>query len=202
MEMKKAPAPKQPSRILTEYYGAVFFFMVLIFILTAFVVLKPMLDQVKATNAQVVSMLTALDQETVYAGSLDQSIAAAQTIPSDVLDRVDRALPRRQGIPELLVLFEKTAERDGVSISNISFSDPARGAATTTVAELLVNMTVTAENYPRIKKFIRDLEVSLRLLDIVGINVSTQGEVSAYALQLKTYTYQSPLKTTATPSQR
>jgi Tfp pilus assembly protein PilO len=201
MQTKPAPTPKQPSRLLTEYYGALFFCMVLVFILSAVIVLKPMLDDIKATNAQVVSTLTALDNEIVYANSLDQSISAAQVISPDVLSKVDRALPRRQGIPELLVLFQRTSERDGVQISNVSFSEPTT-AATTTVSELLINMTVTAQNYPQIKTFIRDLEASLRLLDIVGINVSTQGESSAYALQLKTYTYREPVRSAGTPAQR
>ncbi|MEO5927917.1 MAG: type 4a pilus biogenesis protein PilO [Patescibacteria group bacterium] len=199
---QKTKKPKQPSRLLTDYYGAVFFLMVLIFVLSAFIVLKPKLDGVKATNAQTVSTLETLAREKVYLESLDQSIAAAQTIPAETLTKVDQALPREQGIPELLVLFGDTADRDSVKITSVSFSDSSNKVSTSSVSELLVNMTVTAENYPQIKKYIRDLEVSLRLLDIVGINVSTQGTQSAYALQMKTYTYTPAAKVTATPSQR
>ncbi|MFA5935699.1 MAG: type 4a pilus biogenesis protein PilO [Patescibacteria group bacterium] len=203
MDIKKT-APKPPSRLLTDYYGAVFFFMVLIFLLAATVVLKPMLDDVKATNAQVVSTLAALDNETAYVNSLDQSISAAQTIPPNILEKVDQAMPRKQEIPELLVLFGTTADRDGVKIANVSFADAAGRVTTSSVGELTINMTVMAENYPQIKKFIRDLEASLRILDIDGINVSTQGTEgaeSAYALQMKTYMY-SPRPTGATPIQR
>lgn len=200
---QKPKALKPPSKLLTDYYGALFFLMVLIFVLTAFIVLKPKLDNLKATNAETTATLAALENETTYLTSLDQSVAAAQSIPTETLTKVDRALPREQGIPELLVLFSDTADRDGVKVGNVSFSDPIAGRATTsTINELLINMTVTAQNYPQIKKYIRDLEVSLRILDIVGINVSTQGDSSAYALQLKTYTYSSPGKVAATPSQR
>lgn len=199
----KPKALKPPSKLLTDYYGALFFLMVLVFALAAFIVLKPKLDDVKATNAQTTVQLEAVNRETAYLTSLDQSISAAQTIPAETLTKVDRALPREQGIPELLVLFGDTADRDGVKITNVSFSDVALGrAATSSVSELLINMSVTAENYPQIKKYIRDLEVSLRLLDIVGINVSTQGTQSAYALQLKTYTYSPLAKVAATPAQR
>lgn len=199
----KPKAMKPPSKLLTDYYGALFFLMVLIFVLASFILLKPKLDDIKATNAQTTTQLEAVNRETAYLTSLDQSVAAAQTIPAETLAKVDRALPREQQIPELLVLFGDTADRDGVKITNVSFSDGALGqAATSSVSELTVNMTVTAQNYPQIKKYIRDLEVSLRLLDVVGINVSTQGTQSAYALQMKTYTYSPAAKTAATPVQR
>jgi len=181
---------KRPSKLLTEYYGSLFFLMVLLFLLAAFVVLKPMLDDVKAANAQVASTLESLANENTYLNSLDQSIAAAQSIPADALRKVDRALPRKQGIPELLVLFSSTGDRDRVKISSITFADAAPGRVTTsTVSELTVNLTVVAPGYPDIKKFLRDLESSLRIMDVIGINVSTQGTESAYALQLKTYAY-------------
>ncbi len=128
--------------------------------------------------------------------SLEQSIAAAQTIAPDVLQRVDEALPREQRIPELLVLFGKVADRNQVKISNIAFADAVGSprSATTSIRELSINMTVVAENYPRIKKFIRDLETSLRMLDVVAINVSAQGEEAAYALQMRAYSYAPPQK--------
>lgn len=202
----KPPAPKPPSKLFTEYYGSVFFLMILAFLVIALVVLKPKLDEVKAVNADIASTLQVLDGERNYLNSLEQSISAAQNIAPVVLDQVDRALPREQGIPELLVLFGNTADRDGVKISNVTFADssgvPGARSATSSVSELAVNMTVTAENYPQIKKFIRDLEVSLRLLDIIGINVSTQGKGSAYALQMKTYVYTPATKPSPTPTQR
>lgn len=204
--MDTQPAPKPASKLFTEYYGSVFFLMILAFLVVALVVLKPKLDEVKAVNAEIASTLQVLDGERNYLNSLDQSISAAQNIAPVVLDQVDRALPREQGIPELLVLFGNTADRDGVKIANVTFADgsgtPGARAATSSVSELAVNMTVTAENYPQIKKFIRDLEVSLRLLDIIGINVSTQGRGSAYALQMKTYVYTPPVKAMPTPVQR
>lgn len=183
------PAVKKPSKLFTEYYGSVFMLMVLTFLVITALILKPKLDDVKTTNAQITSVLGNLENERGYLNSLEQSISAAKTISPTVLEQVDRALPRAQGVPELLVLFGETSDRDGVKISSVTFSDTAFGGSTSTVKELNVNLLVTAQNYPQIKKFIRDLEVSLRLLDITGINVTTQDKDSAYALQLKTYVY-------------
>lgn len=191
METKPLPEPKKPSKLLTEYYGLIFFLLVLVFLAAAAFGVKPKLDGLKQTNARITVELERLENERHYLDSLDQSIAAAQSIAPGVLGQVEQALPRKKGIPELLVLLGGTADKDGVKITNVTFSEIERSEAraTSTVGELSISLNVTAKNYPQIKKFIRDLEASLRLLDITGINVSTQGKESAYAMQMKTYVY-------------
>ncbi len=184
------------SRWLVTYYGSMFFCLVLVGLGIAFFIIKPKIDSFKQRNADVAAAVETLQAEQAYVNSLEQSIAAAQTIAPDVLQQVDEALPREQRIPELLVLFGKVADRNHVKISNIAFADavsPSK-SATSSIRELSINMTVIAENYPHIKKFIRDLEISLRILDVVAINVSAQGEEAAYALQMRAYSYAPPQK--------
>ncbi len=205
--MSDAPLAKPPSKLLTDYYGSLFFCLVLIFIGASFFVLKPKLDEVKTTNAQISTSLQQLQQNHEYLNSLEQSINAAQTIAPDVLHRVDQALPREQQIPQLLLLLSETADRDGVKLPSVSFSDTSLAvhSATSSITELGINLTATAQNYPQIKKYIRDLEVSLRLLDITGINVSisnASGKETAYSLQMKTYIYTPPASRPSTPAQR
>ncbi|MFH1077923.1 MAG: type 4a pilus biogenesis protein PilO [Patescibacteria group bacterium] len=203
----KRPAAKRPSKILGEYYGSIFFAIILTFLAMTALVLKPKLDVVKGTNAEVTVNLQSLEQGRTYLESLERSISAAEGIPPSILDQVDRALPRETGVPELLVLFGDTATKDGVKISNISFAEESESTrqtrATSTVSEVSINLSVTAVNYAQIKRFLRDIETSLRIIDVTGINVSTQGKESAYAILLKTYVYK-PLRssTTPTPSQR
>lgn len=191
------------SRWLATYYGSMFFCLVLVGLGMAFFIIKPKIDVFKLQNADVAAAVETLQTEQAYVNSLEQSIAAAQTIVPDVLRQVDEALPREQRIPELLVLFGKVADRNQVKISNIAFADAVSAPKSTTssIRELSINMTVVAENYPRIKKFIRDLETSLRILDVVAINVSSQGEEAAYALQLRAYSY-APSAKNAPTSQR
>lgn len=204
--MAEKPAAKRPSKILGEYYGSVFFVLVLAFLGAAALVLKPMLDAVKDANARTSTGVQTLENEQRYLDSLDRSISAAENIPASVLSQVDRALPREPGIPELLVLLGDTATRDGVKVTNVSFSEESaatqQARATSTVAEIGVNLSVTAVNYPQIKRFLRDMESSLRILDVTGINVSMRGGESAYAILMKTYVYMPPRATRPTPVQR
>ncbi len=194
--------PTSSSRLLTEYYGALFFLMVLAFLLIAVFFLKPMLEQVKATNANIAATLQMLDVEKKYVLSLDQSVVAAQSISSKVLTNIDRALPRTDDVPQLLVLFDEAAARNHLRISSISFSDDtasvAQRLATSSIAETTIQVSIAGGDYARTKKFIRDIESSLRLLDITGITVSSQGVDAVYALQIKTYSYHPQGKTTST----
>jgi Tfp pilus assembly protein PilO len=210
MEMadtKKQPEKvKKPSKILGEYYGSLFFVMIIAFLGVAYFVLKPMLDEVKMTNGEITTTLQTLEGNRSYLNSLESSISAAQSITPEILGQVDRALPRESEIPELLVLFGGISERDGVKIGNISFSEESSAARlarpSSTVSEITINLSVTAKNYPQIKRFLEDVQSSLRIVDVTGINVSSQGEESAYAILMKTYTYVPGRQAVPTPVQR
>jgi len=187
---------KHPSKLLTEYYSSLFFLLILLFLGASIFVIKPKLDEVKQTNAAIASSLDKLSSETVYLNSLEGSVAAAGAISPAVLDKVDSAMPREAEIPELLVLFSSAAERDNVKIMNVNFAEArtAKAArplasATSSVSGITINMSVAAINYPQIKRFLKNIERSLRIMDIEGINVASQGEESVYAIQLKTYVY-------------
>lgn len=174
--------------------------LLLVFLAVVAFVLKPMLDRVKETNAKVGSSLQLLDREQRYLNSLEQSIAAAQNISPEVLSQVDRAMPRSAEIPELLVLFSTAAQRDGIRITNVTFSEPTTppaqrrtGAAsrttnaTSSAAEVQATLSVTAPSYPQIKRFFHDIEGSLRILDVVGLTAAARGDQPSYVIQAKAY---------------
>ncbi len=208
MDATPTPPAKKPSKLLARYYGTMFFLLILAFVGVAAFVLKPMLDMVKETNAQVTADLATLQGDRTYLESLDTSISAAQNIPSTVLGQVDRALPDQTQIPELLVLFGDIGDREGVKVNSVSFSEESASArqqrATSTISDVTVNLAVTAPNYFQIKRFLSDIEASLRILDVTGINVSTRGGGEAsYAILLKTYVYSPPKSARQpTPPQR
>lgn len=194
--MNPTPKTSKPSKVFTEYYGSIFFVMVALFLATAGIVLKPMLDTVKQANADIAQGLARVDREQAYLDSLQQSIAAAQHITPAVLERVDRAVPRQTNIPELLVMFSDAAKRDNVQIGNITFTEPAtakapakKGATTSTIRELPITLTVNAPGYQMVKRFLRDVERSLRLIDITGLSVTAREGGTSYVIQAKAYVF-------------
>ncbi len=193
--MVKITNEKKASPLLTDYYSTSFFLLILLFLVASAFALLPLMNQLKTKNSELGADIERLTQERAYLQSLDQSIVSAENISPTVLSRVDQALPRESNVPELLTLLGSVSEMDGVKLNSVNFSEvksaQARGAAsaTSSIMQTQINISVSAANYPQIKRFLSHLESSLRLLDVVGINVSLDGERATYAIQLATYAY-------------
>ncbi len=189
-------------RFFSEYYAVSFLFIIVAFIGGAFLVLRPMIETIKETNAQTTSRLLTIDQERVYVASLDQSVAAAQSIPSATLDQVNRALPHDPRTPELLVQFGAAAARNQLRIDSIGFnvtrSSSAGAESKTSVTNLIAPLDITlaihAHNYFDMKRFLTDIETSLRLIDVTGMTTSGVGTDLTYTLQLRTYSFVPPAR--------
>ena len=195
--------PFASVRFFSEYYVVSFLFLIIAFIGGAFLVLRPMIELIKETNAQTTSRLLTIDQERGYVRSLEQSVAAAQSIPSTTLDQVDRALPRDARTPELLVQFGAAAARNQLRIDSIGFNvtrsssagTDAKIATTNLIAPLDITLAIHAHNYFDMKRFLTDIETSLRLIDVTGMATSGVGTDLTYTLQLRTYSFVPPVRT-------
>lgn len=196
-----------PSRLFTEYYGSLCLGLMLLFGAGVGLVLKPKFDVLRQVNAEIGNQAQIFEGEQRYLTSLETSIAAAESIAPGVLADVDQALPREARIPELLVLLDRASQQNQVRMLNVSFAETASGqaatrATTSTMSELGVTLTVQAPDYLKLKRFLRDLERSLRLIDVTGIHVAIGGAETSYALQLKAYTYSPPPRSIPTVPQR
>ncbi len=204
-ESKPEKPRKAPSRFWTDYYGVAFLILVAVFVAGAFLLFRPFILVIKETNANTEQALQTIDNERTYLASLDRSVAAANAIPSESLDAVSRALPGDANIPLLLVEFGAVAAQNNVKIGSITFAEapPQRSVAipgtTSTVAAAVipidVNLTVNARGYFDIKRFLADLEASLRLMDVVGISTSAAAggaSETAYQIQIRTYIFGIP----------
>lgn len=198
---------KKTSKLFTEYYVVAFLFLIAAFAGTAIFVHRPLITKIKMLNADTQSKLMEIDNERNYLKSVEGSVAAAQSIPSDVLSEVDHALPTSQNIPSLLVQFGSAALSNNVQIDTISFTEGAQAAGTQTslpsgmIAPLDVNLSVRAASYFEMKRFLADIEGSLRVMDILTMMSAgdTPGVSTGYSIQLRTYSYIPPQTRTAQP---
>lgn len=198
----KTPKPKKPSRLFLEYYGALFMLLLAAFVTAGFTVLRPLIADFKLTNSRIAAAVQTLKDERGYLESLERSIAAAKSIPPDVLLRVDEALPREVGIPKLLQTMAELAERHKVRLNSVQFNQPktppggevqpSRALAT---APLDISLTMRAPGYGATRAFLEGLERNLRVLDVQQITVTGNeqtGELT-YSLQLRTYSLTQPI---------
>ncbi len=189
------------SRLFTEYYGSMVFVMFAFFLVISFGFLKPIIDHVKDANAQTTTSLTTADNERAFLASLDRSISAAKSIPPLVLDQVVEALPNDPNTPSLLVQFDAAAVRNNVRIISVSINEPKLVIPTTQkttgpqVFPMDINLSIAAKNYFDMKRFLGDLETSLRVMDPAAISTGgiVEGGDITFTLQLKTYVFAQPV---------
>jgi hypothetical protein len=188
------PKKKPPSRLFTEYYGALFLAITALFILSGFMFLKPLILDYKAMTLDIPDASTSLKDERDYLNSLKASVAAAEAIPPDVITSIDEALPRTVGIPKLLVTMAAIAESTGVRLSSVSFSSPKsvfaspqEGARGLSLSPVDISLTLSANDYATMKTYLNKLERNLRIMDVQSINVSGNEKSFDYPIQLRTY---------------
>ncbi len=190
-EDKKNSAVKTPSKLFTDYYGTIFLLLIALYVAAGFFVIKPKIDYNKQVAVDTQALRQEIENEKFYFDGLSRSVAAAQAISPEVLDRVDKALPREVSIPELLVILSSAARISQVELNNMVFDNvTAAVPGTKGPLPLNVTMSVGANNYLEVKNFLQVLETSLRIFDVQNINVtSLDQEKTNFSLQLKTYYY-------------
>ncbi|MCC7357433.1 type 4a pilus biogenesis protein PilO [Candidatus Uhrbacteria bacterium] len=197
-QSKTEEKPKVQTKILTQYYGATVLFLITLFLLVSFGFLRPIIDETKQTNAETKGILENIKNENTYLSSLDASIGAAQSIPSLVLKQVTEALPNEADTPSLLIQLDAAANRNAVKIQGVTFNEPkavtnpTNKTAVTQVVPVDITLTLAARNYFDVKRFLTDLETSLRLMDVVGISTGgavVDGQEFSFTVQVKTYTF-------------
>ncbi|MBU2566333.1 type 4a pilus biogenesis protein PilO [Patescibacteria group bacterium] len=181
---------KRPSRLFTHYYGSIILLLISVLIAAGFLIIKPKIDAYKNIHSQILSTQNNIDAERQYYDGLSRSVAAANTIDSEVLDKVDRALPREISIPEMLVQVEQASKSNGVSVSSISFEQTTTKKNENGLQPVGMTMAVKAGSYQQLKSFLNSLETSLRIMDLQLLSVAQFDEKGvSFTLQMQTYYY-------------
>lgn len=188
---------KGPSKIFTDYYVAIYLFLVAAFAASAVLIHRPMIMEIKRLNAETQNRLASTGGERTFLTSVEGSVAAAQSIPPEILQQVDESLPLEQNIPSLLVQFGAAALANSVNIDTIAFVEP-KGIPTQAPAQGLVvpmdvSLTLRAPTYFEMKRFLSSVENNLRLMDVQSIALSGTDKGTTFSIQLRVYTYQPPV---------
>lgn len=117
--------------------------------------------------------------------------------PSSI-DLLARMLPRGKAAPELLHQIEAMARSSGVNLTNINISEiqdeVRRGTAAQRAAaqqqksdikQLLIQVQVTAYDYPSFRSFLEAIQSHTRILDVENFVFTTEKEIQQ--LTLKAY---------------
>lgn len=195
---------KEPSVLFTQYYGSIFLLVTAVFLGSGYLFLYPLVRSFKVLDRDIRRQNEVLQDERAYLNSLDQSIAAAQAIPEETIDRVNEALPRTIGIPKLLQNMSLIADENGVKLNSVQFNAvPPEDAAsqrgrTIRMRPLDLNITLFSPGYRQTRAFLEDLETNLRVMDVknIAVNANEQTGELSYAILLTAYSIE-PAPTSA-----
>jgi len=123
----------------------------------------------------------------------DSLLSKYNTFSPTELARLSKMLPDSVDNVKLVLDIDNIAAQYGLRIRNviIDTSDPKDkqtiAANTGPVGSVVVSFTIPA-SYPVFLQFLKNLEQSLRLVDITSVSFSTgTGELTEYKVALKTY---------------
>src|SRR5689334_17347650 len=77
---EKGDEQKHPSKTFVEYYGSIVLFVIVIAIGSAIIFLRPIIRDIKQTNADIEQRILTIQDERRYLSTLEQSVAAARSI--------------------------------------------------------------------------------------------------------------------------
>jgi hypothetical protein len=200
---KRGSKRKVAPAIFTHYYGAFFLLIVALFLGAGYLLLVPEYLSMNNISAETSADADALKKERAYLEALNHSISAAEAIPKDVLDRVDESIPYDvSGIPKLLVTMSAIAKQSNVDLGSIQFSPGSptevsgNSAISLSIVPTRISTSLHAKGYQEMRRYLTNLEQSLRLIDVDSISVSGGGGTGepgkeegdfSYALQMTAY---------------
>ncbi len=160
---------------------------------------NPTYQAIKGLQAEQQQYTTALDQSSQVRAQRDQLLARRHTFSTDDIRKLERMLPDNVDNIRLIIDTNDIAARYHLQVTNVSLNTVSETAAgsigggASAVGSVQISFSIAA-TYDDFLSFLRDLEHSLRLIDVESIKFNTQaatasktGDVNTYTLTIRTY---------------
>ena len=134
----------------------------------------------------------ALDNSKKFIDKLNDLTLINNSLSTPDLERLKKLVPDNIDNVKLIIDIDKIASRYGLHIRGIKIEDSAGstgelGPDNRPFGSVVFSFNITA-SYDRFKMFIRDLEESLRIIDITNVTFnSTESGDYDYGIKVKTY---------------
>lgn len=167
--------------LLVAIAGALFWFFI-----------DPKYQEVKALRAEAASYEEALSNSRNIQAERDKLLSKYNTFASEDIARLERLLPDTVDNVRLVLDINNIAGRYGMIIRDVRLSSPAKDGKTLgpdnrDYGSLTLQFAVAA-NYQNFSRFLRDLEASLRVVDVSSISFKTgEAQIMDYSVAIRTY---------------
>jgi len=169
--------------------------LILIAVFLFFGFIDPTYSDVQGLQTEIAQFDEALEKSKELQAIRDELLSKYNTFSSSDIERLEKMLPDNVNNVRLILDIDGIAGTYGLSIRNISVSErgvngeEVVGPDNRAYGSVELGFTVSG-GYRDFANFIKDLEKSLRLVDISGISFSTIGsEVDFYDYTVGVRTY-------------
>jgi Tfp pilus assembly protein PilO len=177
--------------------------LIVISIITFFYFIDPTYKEVKTLSAKSAQFDEALVRSRELQSVRDSLLSRYNTFSSENLNKIEKLLPDNVDNIRLILDLDGIASQYGIVVKNLSISggttsqndDESNGgigevvAVESALGEIGLSFDVTT-SYENFKKFMRDLEQSLRIVDIKRLDIESQGsagDLLKFSLDIRTY---------------
>ena len=156
------------------------------------------IQEIRAVQAQNAQYLTAINNSKELINERDKVLGVYNSLTIDQKANLDKMLPDNIDNVRLMIDMNNIASHHGITLVGLSTgadgvaaanTSSGLGAANNTSAVNSVSVSFNfTSSYPNFLSFLKDLESSLRILDITHMSVATnETGTYSYSIQLKTY---------------
>lgn len=167
-------------------------FFIIVSVGVFFTYIDPKYKDIQSIQAEHERLDQALTKSKELQEVRNALISRFNTFRKNDIDRLHKLLPDHIDNVRLIIDIDSIAAAYNLSITDFGFSNTGEAAPETTstggaYGSVLMDFNVNA-SYTDFLAFLRDLERSLRLVDVVGITVSASDSGAyGYTVTIKTY---------------
>ncbi|HEY4515568.1 MAG TPA: type 4a pilus biogenesis protein PilO [Candidatus Paceibacterota bacterium] len=171
--------------------------MIFLGILILFFLGKPFFADVSALKDEQKKYKDAVEQISKIEETKNDLLSRLEALSPEERQKIDAFLPTRAEMVRLIASLDGVASRHGISLeeasSGQSMTDTSRSVSESDLPQSYNSKTVTlgfTASYSAMVNFLKDVEKSLRIVDIVSIDSAKAGDSGSlfqYKVSLQTY---------------
>ncbi|OGY42859.1 MAG: hypothetical protein A2729_03015 [Candidatus Buchananbacteria bacterium RIFCSPHIGHO2_01_FULL_39_14] len=167
--------------------------VILVLLLSYFLILAPKYEQVGVGGSYNLSAVKAeVNKRQDYLNNLNELINDYQKISQADVGRIKNVLPADKDVAGLFVQLQEIAEKNNLLLASVNINETPEAItaqdAKSQIKQISVNLGLVnpaVNSYQKIKNFLSDLELNLRLFDISAVYF-TPGD-KTFSVNLVTY---------------
>ncbi len=176
--------------------GTTAFSLLLVAAALTYTVIMPQYSKVEARRAEAAQYEEVLNNVSDLSRKRDELLIKYNALPKGDVDKLKKILPDNVNVVELTLNIDAIASKYGISIKSIRTTESKANQSATVVEApdsgpyQRVTLTFSfISSYENFRKFVRDLEQSLRIIEIRNITFTNNNDSSLndYQMQIDTY---------------